>query len=236
MMVLLAGEEESMTSYTVQPGDTLGRIARRFYGDASRYPLIVSANRITDPDELAVGQQLVIPDADLAGRAFGGGPGPEASLPANPISAQRLSTLHPVVRARAAAFLQLCAQAGLSVMVSQGLRTWAEQDALYAKGRTAPPIGRKHVVTKAKGGQSYHNFGLAFDFVVLDAVGKADWNTAHPGWSAAGALGKSVGLEWGGDWTGFKDWPHFQYTGGLSLAECRSVFPEGLDALWQRVT
>ena len=59
-----------MTSYTVQPGDTLGKIARRFYGDASRYPLIVSANRISDPDELAVGQQLVIPDAELAGRAF----------------------------------------------------------------------------------------------------------------------------------------------------------------------
>jgi LysM repeat protein len=227
-----------MVSYTVQSGDTLGRIARKFYGDASRYPLIVSANRITDPDRLAVGQRLVIPDAALAGRAFGPvtGPAPEASPPANPISAQRLSGLHPVVRARAAAFLLLCAQAGLSVMVSQGVRTWEEQDALYAKGRTVPPIGRKHVVTMAKGGRSYHNFGLAFDIVVLDAVGKADWNTAHPGWSAAGALGKSVGLEWGGDWPRFKDWPHFQYTGGLSLPECRALFPQGLDALWQRVT
>ena len=48
--------------------------------------------------------------------------------------------------------------------------------------------------------------------------------------------GKSVGLEWGGDWTGFKDWPHFQYTGGLSLAQCRSLFPQGLELLWQRVT
>lgn len=227
-----------MTSYTVQPGDTLGKIARRFYGDASRYPLIVSANRITDPDELAVGQQLVIPDADLAGRAFGGvgGLGPDAPSPANPITAQRLSTLHPTVRARAVAFLQLCAQGGLSVMVSQGLRTWEEQDALYARGRTVPPIGRKHVVTKAKGGQSYHNFGLAFDIVILDALGKADWNPAHPGWRTAGGLGRSVGLEWGGDWTGFKDLPHFQYTGGLSLAECRAVFPQGLDAVWQRVT
>jgi peptidoglycan L-alanyl-D-glutamate endopeptidase CwlK len=141
-----------------------------------------------------------------------------------------------VVRARAAALLQLCAQAGLSVMVSQGLRSWAEQDALYAKGRTAPPIGRQHVVTKAKGGQSYHNFGLAFDIMILDALGKADWNPSHPGWNAAGALGKSVGLEWGGDWTGFKDRPHFQYTGGLSLAVCRSLFPQGLELLWQRVT
>jgi peptidoglycan L-alanyl-D-glutamate endopeptidase CwlK len=87
----------------------------------------------------------------------------------------------------------------------------------------------------AKGGQSYHNFGLAFDIVVLDAVGKADWDVSHPGWKQAGALGRSVGLEWGGDWTGFKDWPHFQYTGGLSLVQCRSLFPQGLDALWYRV-
>ena len=219
-----------MTTYTVRKGDTLGRIARKFYGSPGRYPLIVSANRITDPDALTVGQRLTIPDADLAGRAFG-----ETSV-ASPVTLRRLDTLHPVVRARAVAFLQLCTQAGLSVMVSQGLRTWQEQDGLYAKGRTVPPIGRKHVVTKAKGGQSYHNFGLAFDIVVLDAVGKADWNTAHPGWSAAGRLGKSVGLDWGGDWTGFKDWPHFQYTGGVSLAECRSLFPQGLDALWMRVT
>jgi hypothetical protein len=225
-----------MRSHTVKPGDTLGRIARKFYGDASRYPLIVSANRIADPDRLAVGRRLVIPDADVAGRAFppGTGPSPDA-LPARSISSQRLDALHPVVRARGSAFLLLCAQAGLSVMVTQGLRSWQEQDALYARGRTLPPIGRKHRVTMAKGGQSYHNFGLAFDIVVLDAVGKADWDVSHPGWRQAGTLGKSVGLEWGGDWTGFKDWPHFQYTGGLSLVQCRSLVPHGLDTLWQRV-
>jgi len=225
-----------MNVYTVKRGDTLGRIARKFYGDAARYPLIVSANRISDPDRLAVGRRLVIPDAAVAGSAFGSGAGPLPKAPSTSISSQRLNALHPVVRARASAFLLLCAQRGLSVMVTQGLRSWEDQDALYAKGRTLPPIGRKHRVTMAKGGRSYHNFGLAFDIVVLDAVGKADWDVSHPGWAHAGALGKSVGLEWGGDWTGFKDWPHFQYTGGLSLAQCRSLFPQGLEMLWQRVT
>jgi LysM repeat protein len=223
----------------VRPGDTLGRIARRFYGDASRYPLIVSANQIADPDRLRVGQRLVIPDAGLARRAVGGaggGPAVEAAAAPTPLNAQRLSRLHPLVQARAAAFLELCAHTGLSVLVSQGLRSWEDQNALYAQGRTVPPVGRKHVVTMAKGGQSYHNFGLAFDIVVLDAVGKADWDVSHPGWSAAGALGKSVGLEWGGDWPRFKDWPHFQYTGGLSLRDCRAVYAEGLDALWHRVS
>jgi LysM repeat protein len=225
-----------MNFYTVKRGDTLGRIARKFYGNTARYPLIVSANRISDPDRLAVGRRLVIPDAAVAGNAFGSGADPLPEAPSTSISSRRLNALHPVVRARANAFLLLCAQRGLGVMVSQGLRSWEDQDALYAKGRSVPPVGRKHRVTMAKGGQSYHNFGLAFDIVVLDAVGKADWDVSHPGWAHAGALGKSVGLEWGGDWTGFKDWPHFQYTGGLSLARCRSLFPQGLELLWQRVT
>lgn len=223
-----------MVSYTVRRGDTLGRIARRFYGDAGRYPLIVAANRIPDPDRLAVGRRLVIPDLAVAdGVAAVAAPPPR--LPQTGLSIQRLDRLHPAVRARGTALLELCAQSGLSVLVSQGLRTWEEQDALYARGRTAPPLGRTQVVTMAKGGRSYHNFGLAFDIVVLDAVNKAGWDSDHPGWRTAGALGKSVGLDWGGDWARFKDLPHFQYTGGLSLPQCRQLYPSGLDELWRRV-
>jgi hypothetical protein len=48
-------------------------------------------------------------------------------------------------------------------------------------------------------------------------------------------VGKSLGLEWGGDWTGFKDLPHGQRTGGLSLVECRELIRSGLAAVWQRV-
>lgn len=49
------------TTYTIQRGDTLGKIARRFYGDARKYPLIQQANNITDPGRIWVGQVLVIP-------------------------------------------------------------------------------------------------------------------------------------------------------------------------------
>jgi hypothetical protein len=220
-----------MLTYTIRRGDTLGKIARRFYGDAGKFPLIVAANRIPDPDRLTVGRKLVIPDATILEAA----PPVTPRLPHIGLSLQRLDQLHPALRARGAALLDLCAHAGLSILVTQGLRTWKEQDALYARGRTVPPIGRRFIVTMAKGGQSYHNFGLAFDIVVLDAVGKADWDTRHPGWQKAGALGKSVGLEWGGDWTRLKDLPHFQYTGGLSLQQCCELFPSGLDELWQRV-
>jgi LysM repeat protein len=233
-----------MISYTVRRGDTLGRIARRFYGDAGRYPLIVAANRIPDPDRLVVGRKLVIPDlavADGATAAPAPAPAPRPDLvpprlPQIGLSLQRLDRLHPAVRTRGAALLELCSHSGLAILVSQGMRTWEEQDALYAKGRTIPPLGPKYFVTRARGGQSYHNFGLAFDIVVLDAVTKAGWDDDHPGWRMAGALGKSVGLEWGGGWAKLKDLPHYQYTGGLSLPQCRDLYPSGLDELWRRVT
>jgi LysM repeat protein len=116
-----------MNVYTVKRGDTLGRIARKFYGDAARYPLIVSANRVSDPDRLAVGRRLVIPDAAVAGSAFASDADPLPEAPSTSISSRRLNALHPVVRARANAFLLLCAQRGLGVMVSQGLRSWEDQ-------------------------------------------------------------------------------------------------------------
>jgi peptidoglycan L-alanyl-D-glutamate endopeptidase CwlK len=228
-----------MASYTVRPGDTLGKIARQLYGNAAHYTLIVRANRIPDPDRLAVGQKLVIPDLSPAGdgqTALGPGQPPEApQIPHIQLSLQRLEPLHSAVRTRGRALITACAEAGLAILITQGLRSWKEQDALYRKGRTVPPIGEKYWVTMAKGGQSYHNFGLAFDIVVLNALGKADWNSKHPGWAAAGELGATLGLEWGGTWKKRKDLPHFQYTGGISLHDCCELYPAGLSEVWSRV-
>jgi len=217
----------AVTTYTVRKGDTLGAIARRFYGATSRFPLIVRANRIGNPDRLRVGQTLLIPDLQEVAEP----PSPPAPLPPpDPISLRRLAALHPVVANAGRGLLERCAGTGLALLVTQGLRSWEEQDALYAQGRTKP--GR--IVTHARGGQSYHNFGLAFDVVVLDSMGKAEWDPAHPGWQTAGQIGKALGLEWGGDWTK-KDLPHFQHTGGLSTERCRALYPGGLDAIWQQV-
>ena len=65
-----------MVIHKVRKGDSLGRIARLYYGDASRYPLIVAANVISDPDRLPVGQELIVPDAATALRAVAPAPPP----------------------------------------------------------------------------------------------------------------------------------------------------------------
>jgi D-alanyl-D-alanine carboxypeptidase-like protein/LysM domain-containing protein len=230
-----------MATYRVKAGDTLGKIAKRFYGDPARFTLIVTANTLPNPDRLTVGQELVIPDLPTPGPVVPTPPPPPPPPPPPTAAAsrmaqlnvQRLSRLHPIVAVRGHSMLELCAHGGLAVLVTQGLRTWEEQDQLYAQGRTAPG----DIVTKAKGGESFHNYGLAFDIVVLDAIGKMDWDSTHPGWTQAAQLGKSAGLEWGGDWVGFKDRPHFQYTGGLKIADCKALYDTagGIAAVWEKV-
>lgn len=167
--------------------------------------------------------------------AEGGGPVSVVN-PFVRLNERRLSQVHPVLASRGRCLIELCALDGFAVLITQGLRTWEEQDRLYAKGRTVPPLGKKHVVTYAKGGSSFHNFGLAFDIVILDAIGKADWDTSNPAWARAGDLGKSVGLEWGGEWRRFKDIPHFQYIGELTTADCRAFYQSGgLPAIWEKI-
>jgi hypothetical protein len=223
-------------TYRVRKGDTLGRIARDSYGDAARFPLIVAANQIANPDRLVVGQELIIPDLATATAGTGAPAAPAIAPPPDPYAAlnlRRLGDLHPILTTRGQTLIDLCAHAGFALLMTQGLRTFAEQDALYAQGRSKPG----NIVTWAKGGQSYHNYGLAFDFVPLDALNKADWDVRHPAWQRAAELGESVGLEWGGRWSAKKrDLPHFQYTGGHTVADCLALFEAGgMAGVWGEI-
>jgi peptidoglycan LD-endopeptidase CwlK len=130
----------------------------------------------------------------------------------------KLAGVHPTVREKAIELVKRAHAKGINVLITQGLRTIAEQNELYAQGRTKP--GK--VVTNARGGYSYHNFGLAFDIVIQNADGSLCWNTGDKRWQTVGALGKSLGLEWGGGWRKFPDYPHFQLTFGLTLADLRA--------------
>jgi len=130
--------------------------------------------------------------------------------------------LLPQVRELAQQLLIRSSDNGTPIIITQTLRTKAEQDALYAQGRTTPGF----IVTKAKGGDSFHNYGLAFD-VALIVGNKVIWNKNDNNhnkiddWEEVGKMGESLGLEWGGRWK-FKDIPHFQLTFGLSIAELKA--------------
>jgi len=133
------------------------------------------------------------------------------------LSSISLSALNPYVAGLAKKFLDLCTFNNLNVRIIVTFRSWDEQDTLYAQGRTIPGS----IVTDAKGGESYHNFGLAFDCAPV-TNGLIDWDATDK-FNKMGILGQQVGLEWGGNWITFKinlvDTPHYQYTFGLSTEQ-----------------
>lgn len=133
------------------------------------------------------------------------------------INSRSLDDLIPPAKARVQAFLEAAKKQGIDLLVTSTYRDNASQDALYAQGRTTP--GKK--VTNAKAGQSWHNYRCAVDVVPIVA-GKPRWDVKDEVWQQVGALGKAAGLEWAGDWKKFKEYPHFQYTGGLTLAQLQS--------------
>jgi len=134
---------------------------------------------------------------------------------------RRIEDLLPPVQVRARALVKAAQDAGIDLLITSTYRSNEEQAALYAQGRTKPGL----IVTNARPGDSYHNWRCAFDVVPLKN-GKPVWNTTGLDgdlWRKIGEMGEAVGLEWAGRWTGkLREMAHFQYTGGLTLAELQS--------------
>lgn len=153
-------------------------------------------------------------------------------------SAKNIATLDPNVRT----YFEVIAIEGTKIAQSMGAtgyvmisgnRTYPEQDALYAKGRTAPGP----VVTNAKGGYSNHNFRVAGDYGVFRDGVYLDGSKSAADVGLASRIHKAVAarikalfpgkIEWGGDWTSFRDEPHYQYKTGLTLAQMRARVAAG---------
>lgn len=119
---------------------------------------------------------------------------------------RNISDLHPRLQELVAVLKVACAENGLVIGIGECLRTKAEQDALYAKGRTE----KGSIVTNAKGStySSMHQWGVAFDFYRND--GKGAYKDTDGFFTKVGEIGKSLGLEWGGNWKSLVDKPHFQ--------------------------
>jgi peptidoglycan L-alanyl-D-glutamate endopeptidase CwlK len=150
------------------------------------------------------------------------------------VTLERIELLHPDLRKEAKEIYDdICDRLTGNIICrfSHTLRTFAEQDGLFAIGRTKP--GKK--VTNARGGQSFHNYGLAIDIVLLvdkNGDGKfetASWDTTLDGdkdktsdWMECVSVFKIHGWEWGGDWKSFKDLPHFQKTFGFTTPQLKA--------------
>lgn len=130
------------------------------------------------------------------------------------MASRSLSDLNPKTKKLAEAFLASCNKAGIDVLIYCTLRSNKEQDELYAIGRSA----KGKIVTNARGGQSWHNYGAAFDFVPL-LNGKPQWDD-KASYAKAGAIAESVGLEWAGRWTGeLKETAHCQFRDGKTIEQ-----------------
>jgi peptidoglycan L-alanyl-D-glutamate endopeptidase CwlK len=125
------------------------------------------------------------------------------------------------VQQQAKALVKAAKDAGIDLLITSTYRSNEEQAALYAQGRTKPGA----IVTNARPGDSYHNWRCAFDVVPL-RNGKPVWGTTGPDgdlWRKIGEMGEAAGLEWAGRWTGkLREMAHFQYTGGLTLAQLKA--------------
>lgn len=106
---------------------------------------------------------------------------------------------------------------GFPMMVTDGMRTALDQEALYAKGRTAPGV----IVTNADGivHKSNHQvhadgYGHAVDMAFVDKDGHPSWAEHWP-WKLYGEAAKALGCEWGGSWQTLIDRPHIELPDGI---------------------
>jgi len=143
------------------------------------------------------------------------------------LNGERIKSLQCPVQSLARKLCEDCKnKLNVVLYITSTLRTLEEQAQLYANGRTTFSFRgvvykskTLEIVTRARPGKSWHNYGVAFDVVPCynnsnDYV--PEWN--HPNWLSIGKIGKDIGLEWGGDWTNFPDRPHFQLTNSLALS------------------
>lgn len=132
------------------------------------------------------------------------------------VTLERIQKLHPLVRDEVKQIIQECDEAltgRAKIRITQGLRSFEEQEKLYAIGRITS--GKK--VTNAKAGQSIHNYGLAVDICLMINGKTASWDTVKDwdndkvaDWYECVKIFARYGWDWGGNWKTFKDLPHFE--------------------------
>ena len=162
------------------------------------------------------------------------------------ISTQRGLLLYPELWRRWVIVEAGLTEAGFISRIVRGLASASDQTALWQKGRNPDgsyidPIHHTGVVTYAKAGQSYHNYGLALDWVPMTPGGLPIWDAAHPAYAKGIELAEAQGLFSGACWhLEKKDTPHIQLVGNFFQDEpddnLRYIFDGGgMRAVWEQV-
>ncbi|WP_413406671.1 M15 family metallopeptidase [Paenibacillus amylolyticus] len=145
--------------------------------------------------------------------------------PGTPIQdAVPITGLHPVVAENEELLVRKATRRGIEIVITHGYRSSEEQDALFNQGRSSAG----NIVTNARGGESYHNYGLAIDFALRTPEGDVVWDmerddngNGKADWMEVVDLAKELGFTWGGDWANFPDYPHLQMDFDLSINELK---------------
>jgi len=133
---------------------------------------------------------------------------------------QQINTLHPLIRDCVWDLLNYVKkELDIDLIITYAFRSFEEQDLIYEKGRSV--IGE--IVSYAKSGQSYHNYGLAFD--VRPNISYEEMPSFNF-WKNIGEIGKRIGFEWGGDFTVIDDKRHFQKRFGLDYLKMHGLVKE----------
>jgi peptidoglycan L-alanyl-D-glutamate endopeptidase CwlK len=153
------------------------------------------------------------------------------------ITETRILQLHPKIRNEVMELYRedVVKSIGAVCRFTSTYRSIEEQNEIYARGRTKlfDSNGKRlGIVTKARGGQSYHQYGLAFDFCLI-SKGAASWDTmidydkdGKSDWHEVASIFKAKGYEWGGEWK-FRDFPHIQKTFGYTTKQLLEKYKSG---------
>lgn len=145
----------------------------------------------------------------------------------DPVSIARIKLLHPAIKDEVLEIYRKLVSDKIFIRITSTFRSFHEQTLLFEQGRTKP--GK--IVTNARAGSSFHNYGLAFDFCLLVNEKMVSWDQladfnmdGMADWMQVVEAFEAKGYTWGGRWKGgFKDAPHMQKTFDLTIHQCLAL-------------
>ncbi len=144
------------------------------------------------------------------------------------INSRKIEDLHETLQRGTNELIARGKSKGLDILITQTLRDNEYQELLYAKGRTT----QGQIVTNARGGESFHNYGLAFD-ICKNVVGHEYDDASF--FKKVGEIWTEMGGMWGGNFDTFVDTPHFEFSGELEIKDLQkgSKLPKDTLMEWE---